>query len=99
MTDDELRLNTDTYAETVLHLAFFEVCLAEIGHRSVGISNGILVVHTGVIAVIESIDTATDSEDTYRHPVSGGFESCYAEETLTVDVILVVILLGAARAI
>ena len=95
-TDDELRLDTESHSETVLHLAMSEKSLAEIGHRRTGIIVGVLAVDSSVVTVIEGIKTATDTEDRNRYPVRSRFEGRDAVELLTVLVIRVVVLSSTA---
>ena len=96
-TDDELRLYAYTRAETVLHLAFFQIGLAEIGDCRAGVGCGVFITDGGIITIVESVYTCSETEDRHGYPVGCGFESRHAVETVTVLVVRIVVLFGKTR--
>ena len=100
MTDDELRLDRYTCAETVGKITLFQIGLAEMSDRRIGerlLGSGNIIAHGTIITVIECVYTCSDTEDRDRHPVSRRFDRSSSEELHIRIVVAVIILLHASR--
>ena len=96
MTDDELRLNTDTNPETVRRITLFQIGLLEIRDRRLRIGRRKVFIYTAIIAVVERIDTGSETENADRNPVCCRFECGNTEELHLRIVIAVIILLDTS---